>query len=254
MRFTTLVIPASEIRTGDTIRGYYRPDVTMTTAVAPGSENPDWSDISLRAGRLGIPYKATQDGRPALASLRTSQRFTDHSPILITRALARPAELGDAIGRIAAFAAMSLHESFPHLSLEGLVEAFTSSAATSMLAARFLSGQEHGLTPGQAAAEAGTALIRGWAEARLETRARPDREAAIPDEMKLVLQGLATLGPRMTASALLFDAPCPEGGYPCLDFVQHAIRKGWAVRDTSVPVHLGQPVTLTEAGLAALAV
>ncbi|MFB7113482.1 hypothetical protein [Streptomyces sp. NPDC056291] len=85
-------------------------------------------------------------------------------------------DFAEAIGKIAAFAAKSLHESFPHLSLEGLAETFTQPSAVSMLGARYLSGLDRGLSAGEAAAEAGTALIRAWADARLAARAQLDRE------------------------------------------------------------------------------
>ncbi|MFF4388574.1 hypothetical protein ACFY0G_17605 [Streptomyces sp. NPDC001552] len=181
------VLAARDIRPGDTLRGYYRPGVTLSTAVHPDRSAADWSDLDRRAGLLGRPFRATASGLSALTTLRTRQRFTDDSPILVTREPAgrlapltesQTDELGDAVGRIAGFAAKSLHKSFPHLSLEGFVEAFTSPGATSMLAARYLKGLERGLTAGEAAADAGTTLIDAWAEARLETRAQLDREAA----------------------------------------------------------------------------
>ncbi|MDX3345928.1 hypothetical protein PV387_41190 [Streptomyces sp. ME02-6987-2C] len=85
--------------------------------------------------------------------------------------------LGEAVGRIAGFAALSLHESFPHLDLDGLAEAFTRPSALRMLSGRYLSGLDRGLPAGEAAAEAGTALIHAWAEARLAARAELDRQA-----------------------------------------------------------------------------
>ncbi|WP_228980179.1 hypothetical protein [Streptomyces sp. DH12] len=75
--------------------------------------------------------------------------------------------LGEAVGKVAALAARSLHQSFPHLDLDRLVETFTRPCALDMLAVRFLAGLDSGLTPGEAAANAGTALIRVWADARL---------------------------------------------------------------------------------------
>lgn len=86
--------------------------------------------------------------------------------------------LGEAVGKIAAFAALSLHESFPHLDLDELVETFTRESATSFLAKRFLAGLHGGQTPGQAAGAAGTALIQAWADARLAARAELDKQAA----------------------------------------------------------------------------
>lgn len=87
-------------------------------------------------------------------------------------------QLGEAVGRIAGFAALSLHESFPHLSLDGLVETFTRDSATTMIATRFLAGLDEGKTPGEAAGAAGTALIRAWAEARNAARAQLDAATA----------------------------------------------------------------------------
>ncbi|MFF7602518.1 hypothetical protein [Streptomyces mirabilis] len=87
-------------------------------------------------------------------------------------------QLGEADGRIAGFAALSLHESFPHLSLDSLVETFTRDSATAMIAARFLAGLGAGQTPGEAAGAAGTALIRAWAEARNAARAQLDAATA----------------------------------------------------------------------------
>ncbi|MEV6738671.1 hypothetical protein AB0N14_17750 [Streptomyces sp. NPDC051104] len=87
-------------------------------------------------------------------------------------------ELGDAVGRIAAFSAMSLHESFPHLDLDGLVETLTRSSAVQMVSTCYLAGRERGLPAGEAAAEAGTALIRGWSDARLAARAQLDQAKA----------------------------------------------------------------------------
>ncbi|MFJ6561938.1 hypothetical protein ACIQMV_19170 [Streptomyces sp. NPDC091412] len=64
-------------------------------------------------------------------------------------------DLAEAIGKIAAIAAKSLHESFPHLSLDSLVETFTRPSAVNMLGARYLSSLDRGLSAGEAAAEAG---------------------------------------------------------------------------------------------------
>ncbi|MER6979645.1 hypothetical protein [Streptomyces carpinensis] len=87
-------------------------------------------------------------------------------------------DFATAVGKIAGIAAKSLHESFPHLDLDGLVETFTRPHALNMLGTRYLSGLDRGLSAGEAAAEAGTALIRAWAEARLAARAQLDREKA----------------------------------------------------------------------------
>lgn len=88
-------------------------------------------------------------------------------------------DLGDAVGRIAAFAALSLHESFPHLDLEGLVDTFAGAGAVEFIGRRYLAAIEGGQAPGVAAGEAGTALIHAWADARLEARAQLAREKAV---------------------------------------------------------------------------
>ncbi|MGW6461391.1 hypothetical protein ACWF94_36610, partial [Streptomyces sp. NPDC055078] len=59
--------------------------------------------------------------------------------------------LGEAVGRIAGFAALSLHESFPHLDLDQLTETFTRPCAVDMICARFLAGLDNGLPAGKAA-------------------------------------------------------------------------------------------------------
>ncbi|MER6367384.1 hypothetical protein ABT255_03215 [Streptomyces mirabilis] len=87
-------------------------------------------------------------------------------------------QLGEAVGRIAGFAALSLHESFPHLDLDGLVETFTRDSATEFLTKRYLSGLDSGKTPGEAAGAAGAALIRAWADARNAARAQLDAATA----------------------------------------------------------------------------
>ncbi|MFD6941072.1 hypothetical protein ACFWAP_33600 [Streptomyces goshikiensis] len=178
MHATLIVTPASGIRVGDLVQGYYRPSVTLATAVHPNDRNPDWSDIDLRAGLIARPYPAPAAGLPALAALPSRRRFAPESPILVTRTRPSPEELGDAVGRIAGFAALSLHESFPDLSLERLAETFTTPAAVEMLSLSYMNGLASGLTPGESAAEAGTALIHGWAEARLEARRELDRQKA----------------------------------------------------------------------------
>ncbi|MFF5968224.1 hypothetical protein ACFY64_31775 [Streptomyces collinus] len=93
----------------------------------------------------------------------------------VSTALPDGEALAEAVGRIAGLAAMSLHESFPNLDLDGLVETFTRPSALQMLGGRYLRGLESGRTAGEAAAEAGTALIRTWADARLKARAELDR-------------------------------------------------------------------------------
>ncbi|MFE4796206.1 hypothetical protein ACFRFL_14080 [Streptomyces sp. NPDC056708] len=81
-------------------------------------------------------------------------------------------ELGEAVGKIAAFAAIALHRQYPNLSLEELVETFTQERAQNMLARHFTAGLSQGKTAGDAAGEAGAELIRRWADARLAARAR----------------------------------------------------------------------------------
>jgi hypothetical protein len=76
-------------------------------------------------------------------------------------------QLGDAVGRIAAYAARALHDEFPHLDLEQLLETFTRPVAVEGTGALYLAALEGGATPADAAGRAGTALIRAWADARL---------------------------------------------------------------------------------------
>ncbi|MFF0092724.1 hypothetical protein ACFYSF_22565 [Streptomyces canus] len=97
---------------------------------------------------------------------------TQTTPVLPTEE-----ECFEAAGKIAAYAAMSLHESFPDLDLDGLVEVFTRPTAIRMLGSRYLAGAARGLKPGEAAAEAGTILMREWADARLKARAELDQRA-----------------------------------------------------------------------------
>ncbi|QKW06962.1 hypothetical protein HUT18_11700 [Streptomyces sp. NA04227] len=86
--------------------------------------------------------------------------------------------LGEATGRIAALAAKALNSTWPHLEVEDLVEQFTRDSALVMIASAYLAGIERGLSPGDAAGEAGTALIREWADSRREARARLDAQRA----------------------------------------------------------------------------
>ncbi|MFE6639532.1 hypothetical protein ACFVFT_38540 [Streptomyces tendae] len=79
---------------------------------------------------------------------------------------AQVAQLGDATGRIAAYAARSLVQDFPHLDLERLVEAFTRPIAVEGTARLYLAALDQGATPADAAGKAGTALIKAWATAR----------------------------------------------------------------------------------------
>jgi hypothetical protein len=84
---------------------------------------------------------------------------------------AQTAQLGDAVGRIAAYAARSLVDTYPHLNLEQLVETFTRPVAIDGTARRYLAALESGATPADAAGRAGVALIRAWADARLAAQA-----------------------------------------------------------------------------------
>lgn len=87
-------------------------------------------------------------------------------------------QLGEATGKIAALAAKALHHTWPHLDLEALVALFTRDSALEMIAATYLAGIDRGRTPGEAAGDAGTALIRVWADARLAARAQLDAQRA----------------------------------------------------------------------------
>ncbi|MFM9625104.1 hypothetical protein ACKI14_45190 [Streptomyces turgidiscabies] len=89
---------------------------------------------------------------------------------------AQTEQIGDAAGRIAAYAARSLHADFPHLDLEQLVETFTRPVAIKGIAVLYLSALEDGATPGEAAGKAGKSLILAWADARLEARAAAEAE------------------------------------------------------------------------------
>jgi hypothetical protein len=80
-------------------------------------------------------------------------------------------KLGEDVGRIVGLAARALHEEWPHLSLEDLVAVFTLPSVLEVTARRFLAALESGAPAGEAAGNAGAALIRDWADARLEARA-----------------------------------------------------------------------------------
>lgn len=165
-----------------------------------------------------------------------------------TPALPTEEECYEAAGKIAAYAAMSLHESFPDLDLDGLVETFTRPTAVRMLASRYLGGAARGLTAGEAAAEAGTVLMRAWAEARLQARAvklTPARRWALRaiDRMDIKL--------RQDGRGLWLDT-LHVLDVPRRDTVEWAVGQGLARLDTSTSLRDGQTVTLTEAGIAAL--
>ncbi|MEU8870472.1 hypothetical protein AB0D24_04765 [Streptomyces javensis] len=95
---------------------------------------------------------------------------------------AQVADLGEATGKIAAFAAKALHHTYPHLELEGLVASFTRDSSLEMIALSYLAGIDRCLSAGEAAGEACTALIRTWADARLTARARLDEQTVRPDD------------------------------------------------------------------------
>lgn len=78
--------------------------------------------------------------------------------------------LGEDVGRIVAFTARALNQEWPHLGVERLVESFTRPVVLEVTTARYLKALESGAKPGEAAGEAGAALIRDWADARLRAR------------------------------------------------------------------------------------
>ncbi|MFD9395000.1 hypothetical protein ACFWBB_31010 [Streptomyces sp. NPDC060000] len=80
-------------------------------------------------------------------------------------------QLADAVGRIAGVTARALHDEFPHLDLEQLVETFTRPVAAEGIARRYMAALESGATPGEAAGKASTALVHAWADARLAAKA-----------------------------------------------------------------------------------
>ncbi|MGA5497740.1 hypothetical protein ACPCSP_25590 [Streptomyces cinereoruber] len=186
---TRYVIPARDIREGDVLRGYYRPGITLATAARPGAYAEDWSDLDRRPDLLPIPDRAARPG-PAAFDEYAVTHITDDSPVVVTREpisyvrrghLPTPEqkeEFTDAIGRIAGYAAGSLHKTFPDLDLDELIQRFTGPAAFNMIGTRYLNGLRRGLTPAEAASEAGTALIDGWADARLEARALLNSQTA----------------------------------------------------------------------------
>ncbi|MEU1853923.1 hypothetical protein ABZ499_32870 [Streptomyces sp. NPDC019990] len=98
-------------------------------------------------------------------------------------------DLGEAVGRIAAYAAMSLHESFPHLDLDELVETFTRASAIDFLSRRLLAGLHGGQSSGDAAAAAGTALIHRWADARNQARAILHGQGPTPRDWEVYYRG-----------------------------------------------------------------
>ncbi|MGC0418379.1 hypothetical protein [Embleya sp. AB8] len=83
-------------------------------------------------------------------------------PLTATEAV----ELGDAVGRIAALAAMAINREYPRHGLRDLVEQFTREHSTTFLAGRYLAGIDKGMPAAEAAADAGRELIRAWADAR----------------------------------------------------------------------------------------
>ncbi|MFD3667090.1 hypothetical protein [Streptomyces sp. NPDC058672] len=80
---------------------------------------------------------------------------------------AQAEQLGKDVGMIVAFAAQALNH-MHGTDIDRLMNAFTSSNALDVTAARYLKALEEGHTPGEAAGRAGTALILDWADAVLE--------------------------------------------------------------------------------------
>lgn len=89
------------------------------------------------------------------------------APLTRTQAV----QLGKDVGMILGIAANALHHAYG-TNIDGLMRAFTSSATVEVTAARYLQALEEDLTPGEAAARAGTALVHDWADAVLATRRR----------------------------------------------------------------------------------
>jgi hypothetical protein len=83
---------------------------------------------------------------------------------------AQAVRLGRDVGRISALVARALNEEYPHLDVLRLVESFTRPKVLEGTAVLYLAALEKGATPGEAAGEAGVALVRVWAEARLKAR------------------------------------------------------------------------------------
>ncbi|MEN8656307.1 hypothetical protein ABCR94_38485 [Streptomyces sp. 21So2-11] len=80
-------------------------------------------------------------------------------------------QLGEEVGMILAFATNALHHTHG-VDIDKLMQAFMSSAALDLTAARYLKVLEEGHRPGEAAGRAGAALIRDWADAVRESRSR----------------------------------------------------------------------------------
>jgi hypothetical protein len=88
---------------------------------------------------------------------------------------AQAEQLGKDVGMIAAIAAQALNHAHG-INTERLVETFTSSNALDVTAIRYLKHLEDGLTRGEAAGQAATALVHDWADAVL-TAAREEEGA-----------------------------------------------------------------------------
>ncbi|MFI8265345.1 hypothetical protein [Streptomyces sp. NPDC085665] len=86
-------------------------------------------------------------------------------------------QLGEDVGRITAFTARALHRAFPHLDLEQLTATFTRSTTLDFTTRKYLGAMEAGASPAEAAGRAGVALIRVWADARLQACEELDRTA-----------------------------------------------------------------------------
>ncbi|WP_030236858.1 hypothetical protein [Streptomyces sp. NRRL S-350] len=96
-----------------------------------------------------------------------------------------PAQLGDAVGRIAGWTAKWLNELNPNLSREMLTEHFTNDHSVAAIAAVYTRGLADGLTPGDAAAAAGKMLIETWTKAALEAQDEVVRERAAAREAEI---------------------------------------------------------------------
>ncbi|MBT2674696.1 hypothetical protein J7E95_28580 [Streptomyces sp. ISL-14] len=81
-------------------------------------------------------------------------------------------QLGKDVGMIVAFAAKALNH-MHGTNIDRLMQTFTSSNALEVTATRYLQALEDGHTPGEAAGQAGTALVHDWADAVLEAAATP---------------------------------------------------------------------------------
>lgn len=79
-----ITIPASDIREGDSIRGHYRPGVTVETAVRFGEGAPDRSDAARRPLLWATGVRAENTGAGAVP-LRDGRRLADGDPVVVIR-------------------------------------------------------------------------------------------------------------------------------------------------------------------------